>query len=187
MTEAERPPSRPGPSLQYLSGYPAELLARVDTLLAQGSLLDTLTRRHGPPHSMRTDGALYGYVSDIKGRFMRSAVPLSRIAYDNKLHVVRNALGMHSVVSRVQGGRLKAKREIHIARLFREVPEPLLRMIVVHELAHLKERMHDRAFYALCRHMEPAYDQLEFDARLWLTAVEAQAARPAGGPAAGSG
>ena len=84
----------------------------------------------------------------------------------------RNALGMHTTVSRVQGGRLKAKREIRVAGLFRQVPEPLLRMIVVHELAHLKERSHDKAFYALCRHMEPAYHQLEFDARLWLTAIE---------------
>jgi predicted metal-dependent hydrolase len=47
-------------------------------------------------------------------------------------------------------------------------------MIVVHELAHLKERSHDKAFYALCRHMEPAYHQLEFDTRLWLTAIEYQ-------------
>lgn len=42
----------------------------------------------------------------------------------------------------------------------------------MNELAHLKERAHDKAFYALCMHMEPAYTQLEFDARLWLTARE---------------
>jgi len=49
---------------------------------------------------------------------------------------------------------------------------PFLKMIVVHELAHLKEREHDKAFYALCAHMEPAYHALEFDLRLWLTALE---------------
>jgi len=42
-------------------------------------------------------------------------------------------------------------------------------MIVVHELAHLKERAHDKAFYALCTHMAPDYHQLEFDLRLYLT------------------
>lgn len=42
-------------------------------------------------------------------------------------------------------------------------------MIVVHELAHLKEKAHDKAFYQLCCHMEPNYHQLEFDARLWMT------------------
>jgi predicted metal-dependent hydrolase len=46
-------------------------------------------------------------------------------------------------------------------------------MIVVHELAHLKGREHDKAFYALCTHMEPAYHQLDFDVRLWLTARDA--------------
>jgi predicted metal-dependent hydrolase len=49
-------------------------------------------------------------------------------------------------------------------------------MIAVHELAHLKEREHDKPFYALCTHMEPAYHQLEFDVRLWLTALELEAA-----------
>ena len=156
----------------YLSGYPPDLLASAAELLAQGTVIATLSRRYGPPHTLHSDGALYEYVVQIKGRHMRSADPLSRVAYDNRLHVVRNALGMHTAVSRVQGGRLKAKREIRVAGLFRQVPEPLLRMIVVHELAHLKERSHDKAFYALCRHMEPADHQLEVDARLWLTAVE---------------
>jgi predicted metal-dependent hydrolase len=53
-------------------------------------------------------------------------------------------------------------------------------MIAVHELAHLKAREHDKAFYALCTHMEPDYHQLEFDVRLWLTALEVE------GPAAGA-
>ena len=46
-------------------------------------------------------------------------------------------------------------------------------MIVVHELAHLREKDHGKAFYQLCTHMEPDYHQLEFDVRLWLTGVEA--------------
>jgi len=51
----------------------------------------------------------------------------------------------------------------------------------VHELAHLKEREHGKAFYALCLHMEPDYHQLEFDLRLWLTARDlAQADAVAG-------
>jgi predicted metal-dependent hydrolase len=45
-------------------------------------------------------------------------------------------------------------------------------MIVVHELAHMKEREHDKAFYQLCAHMEPDYHQLEFDLRLYLTHLE---------------
>ena len=42
-------------------------------------------------------------------------------------------------------------------------------MICVHELAHLKEKAHNKAFYALCEKMEPSYHQLEFDVRLYMT------------------
>jgi hypothetical protein len=42
----------------------------------------------------------------------------------------------------------------------------------VHELAHLKEREHGKAFYQLCVHMEPDYHQLEFDLRLYLTHLD---------------
>lgn len=40
------------------------------------------------------------------------------------------------------------------------------------QLAHLREKNHDKAFYQLCCHMEPHYHQLEFDTRLWLTLRE---------------
>jgi predicted metal-dependent hydrolase len=112
-------------------------------------------------------------VHELKSRYKRNAGPLAKVLYDSRLHLTHQALGTHTAVSRLQGGNLKAKREIRIASLFREAPAAFLRMIVVHELAHLKERGHDKAFYALCTHMEPAYHQLEFDVRLWLTGLEA--------------
>jgi predicted metal-dependent hydrolase len=69
----------------------------------------------------------------------------------------------------VQGGKLKSKNEIRIASQLKQLPLPLLRMVVVHELAHLREKDHNKAFYQLCQYMEPAYHQLEFDLRLYLT------------------
>lgn len=162
------PPAR----LKYLAGYPPELLAQVAELIEQGRLRESVNRRYAEPHDVRTDRALYDYVAVLKSQFMRNAEPLSKVVYDNTLHVIQQALGTHSAVSRVQGTKLKAKREIRIASLFKEAPAPFLKMIVVHELAHLKEREHSKAFYALCTHMEPAYHQLEFDVRLWLTALE---------------
>ena len=99
---------------------------------------------------------------------LRGAEPLSKVLFDNKLQVVAHALGTHTAISRVQGGRLKAKREIRVASLFREAPPEFLKMIVVHELAHLKESEHNKAFYQLCEHLAPGYAQLEFDARVWL-------------------
>jgi UTP pyrophosphatase len=158
--------------LPYLRGYPAEILAQVRELIAAGRLAEMVARRHPDAHNVRTESALYDYVNDLKSTHMRSAPPLAKVAYDPKLHIMKNVLGTHSAVSRVQGSRLKAKREIRIATLFKEAPADFLRMIVVHELAHLKEREHDKAFYALCLHMEPDYHQLEFDLRLWLTARE---------------
>jgi predicted metal-dependent hydrolase len=122
---------------------------------------------------VRTDGALYDYTMALKNRHLRNAEPLAKVVYDNRLHVIQNALGTHTTVARVQGNKLKAKREIRIAGIFRALPEPLLKMIVVHELAHLKERAHDRAFYALCTHIEPDYHQLEFDLRLSLMQADA--------------
>ncbi|BEP44226.1 M48 family metallopeptidase [Variovorax sp. V15] len=159
--------------MKYLAGYPAPLLEQVRQLIAEDRLGALLGQRYPDGvHDIQTDRALYGYVSELKGEFMRKAEPLSKVMFDNKLHVIRNALGTHTTVSRVQGGKLKAKREIRVASLFREVPLAWLRMIVVHELAHMKERNHDKAFYALCTHMEPDYGQLEFDLRLYLTHLD---------------
>jgi hypothetical protein len=162
-------------SLKYLAGYAPDVLSRVSEMIAQGRLAEHLRQRYPEAHTVRSDPALYDYVMALKTRHLRNAPPIAKVAYDPRLQVLRNALGTHSTVSRVQGGRLKAKREIRIASLFKEAPEPFLKMIVVHELAHLKERDHDKPFYALCAHMAPDYHQLEFDARLWLTARELDA------------
>lgn len=158
--------------LKYLAGYPEEVLARVRQGIARGDLGEALRRKYPERHAVRTDRALYDYAQDLKNRFLRNAEPLYKVLFDNSLHLVANALGTHSTVPRVQGGRLKSKREIRVATLFRDAPPEFLRMIVVHELAHLKEREHDRAFYQLCTHMEPDYFQLEFDLRLYLTQLD---------------
>lgn len=160
--------------MNYLGGYPADMQAQVQTLLEQDRLGAMLQKKYaGQAHGVRTDTALYAWVMDIKNNFLRSSEPLSKIIYDNKLHVIANALGTHTTVSRVQGSRLKSKREIRVASLFKELPAPMLRMIVVHELAHIKEKQHDKAFYQLCLRMEPDYHQLEFDLRLVLTQQDA--------------
>jgi UTP pyrophosphatase len=158
--------------MKYLAHYPQELQDQVRALLEEDRLEALLRRRYPATHTVRSDKALYAYVSGIKGEFLRSSEPLDKVLWDNTLHPVRHALGTHTTVSRVQGGRLKAKREIRVATLFRDGPPEFLRMIVVHELAHFREREHDKAFYALCTRMEPKYHQLEFDLRMALTYME---------------
>ena len=159
--------------LKYLAGYPPPIQARVLELIAQGRLGALLDEKYGEAHAVRSDGQLYDYVQALKERHMRKSVPLGKVLYDGKLQVVRHALGTHTAISRVQGSRLKASREIRIASVFRDAPAGFLKMIVVHELAHLKEAGHNKAFYQLCKHMAPDYHQLEFDLRLYLTHLEA--------------
>jgi UTP pyrophosphatase len=159
-------------ALPYLRGYAPELLAMAKQLITEGRLLDSVLRRYPQSHEVRSDRALFDYVAALKTEHLRNAEPLAKVAYDNKLHVIHNALGTHTAVSRVQGTKLKAKREIRVASLFKDAPAEFLKMIVVHELAHMRVREHDKAFYALCTHMAPAYHQLEFDVRLWLTAKD---------------
>lgn len=159
-------------SLKYLAGYPPHVLSRVQALIDQGRLGDVLQQRYGELHGVRTDGQLYDYVQALKERHLRQSVRLDKVVYDGKLQVMKHALGTHTSISRVQGSRLKASREIRIASVFRDAPAEFLKMIAVHELAHLKEAEHDKAFYRLCTHVEPEYHQLEFDLRLYLTHLD---------------
>jgi predicted metal-dependent hydrolase len=159
-------------ALKYLLHYPPALLAQVQARLDDGSLGQWLAARYPAPHQVQSDNALYQYVSALKQRYLKNAPAPTKVLFDSQQHPVKGTLGTNTQVSRIQGGKLKAKHEIRIASLFRDAPEPFLRMIVVHELAHLREKNHDKAFYQLCCHMEPDYHQLEFDTRLWLTLRE---------------
>jgi predicted metal-dependent hydrolase len=145
----------------------------VQRTIEQGTFGPLLKSKYPLAHQVRSDKSLFDFVSTIKNQLLRNTQPLSRVEFDSKLHTLKNALGTHTTVSRVQGGRLKSKCEIRVASLFKEMPEVFLRMIVVHELAHLKESEHNKAFYQLCRHMEPEYAQLEFELRAYLVYLDA--------------
>ncbi|HCE09090.1 MAG TPA: metal-dependent hydrolase [Oxalobacteraceae bacterium] len=158
--------------MKYLGGYPEETQRQARLLVESDRLAGVLLKRYALAHGVRTDKALYEYVSQLKKEFLGNADAISKVVFDNKLHVVKHALGMHTAISRIQGNKLKAKREIRISSLFKNVPLEFLKMIAVHELAHFKEREHDRAFYKLCTYMEPDYHQFEFDVRLYLTHMD---------------
>jgi predicted metal-dependent hydrolase len=159
-------------SLKYLSAYSEQTLQQVQQLIVEDKLAGLLRKRYPAAHGVRTDKALYDYVQDLKSEFLRNADPINKVMFDNKIHVIQHALGLHTSISRVQGGKLKAKHEIRIANVFKQAPLEFLRMIAVHELAHVKEKDHDKAFYKLCSYMEPNYHQYEFDLRLYLTHLD---------------
>lgn len=158
--------------LKYISAYPESVQAQVQTLLDQQQLAPFLLKKYPQRHAIKTDKALYGFTLAMKQQFLRQSGPLSKVVYDDRLDVLHQALGLHSVVSRVQGGKLKAKSEIRIGSVFKTAPVAFLQMIVAHELAHLREKQHNKAFYQLCVHMQPDYHQLEFDLRLYLLCLE---------------
>jgi predicted metal-dependent hydrolase len=163
---------QPMHELKYLAGYPEKLTTQVKLLISENKLESVLLKKHPSTHDIKTDKALYDFVVEIKNEYLRKSQPLSKVIYDCKINVINHALGTHTFVSRVQGSKLKSKHEIRISSIFKCAPLNFLRMIAVHELAHLKEKDHDKAFYKLCEHMEPGYHQLEFDTRMYLTYLD---------------
>jgi UTP pyrophosphatase len=158
--------------LKYLKGYPDSVTHQVAHLVSENRLGAMLARKYPSAHAIRTEKALYDFTVELKSRYLSTSAPISKVVFDGKINVIHHALGTHTFVSRVQGTKLKAKHEIRIATVFKSAPLDFLKMIVVHELAHLKEKEHNKAFYKLCEHMEPNYHQLEFDVRLFLTHLD---------------
>jgi predicted metal-dependent hydrolase len=159
-------------TLPYLAHYPIQLQNTILQLIDKNQLGHWLRSRYPAVHSVAKDNDLRDYAMGLKNRYMKKTQPLSKVIYDSKIHIINHALGLHSYVSRVQGGKLKSKNELRISSLFKLTPEAFLNMIVVHELAHLKEKQHNKAFYQLCQHMLPDYHQVEFDVRVYLTELE---------------
>ena len=158
--------------LKYLSAYNANIQNQIQKMIASNTLSTYLLAKYPKAHQIYNDKALRSYVMDIKNQYLRKSEPLSQIKYDDKIHVINNALGLHTYVSRVQGSKLKSKNEIRIGAMFKKGPEAFLEMIVVHELAHLKEKDHNKDFYKLCQHMQSDYHQIELDLRIYLTQIE---------------
>lgn len=159
-------------SLKYLSHYSESTQQQVHSLIEQNLLERHLLTKYPTAHTIKNDKALFAYVSELKNEYMKRTPPLNKAMYDAKINIIHNALGTHHYISKVHGNKLKASNEIKIAALFKNTPENFLRMIVVHELAHFKEKEHNKSFYQLCEYMQPNYHQVEFDLRLYLTLMD---------------
>lgn len=157
--------------MNYISHYPKHLQDQIKLLIEHKKLGSYILSRYPKKHEITTDKALYSYVMGYKNEYLKKS-QLSKVSFDGKINEVAQALGTHTFVSRVQGAKLKAKNIIKVATLFKEVPLEFLEMIVVHELAHFKEKEHNKAFYNFCEHMKSDYHQVEFDVRVYLLHVE---------------
>ena len=117
--------------LKYLQHYPINLQDKIRELQSQNKLGDYIAQRYPESHKIQTDKALYEYSNEIKQAFLRNAPILDKVLYDNRLSIDHHALGLNTAISRVQGGKLKAKKEIKISSFFKASPSEFLRMIVV--------------------------------------------------------
>jgi len=158
--------------MKYIVNYPQEAKNQVQKLIQHDKLTHYLLKKYQKPHEYKTDKLLFNYTINLKNNYIKKSSPLSKVLYDGKINIIHNALGSHHFISRVQGNKLKSKNEIKIASLFKIVPEEFLQMIVVHELAHFKEKEHNKSFYKLCTYMQPSYHQVEFDLRLYLIHID---------------
>ncbi len=158
--------------LKYLKHYPKKIQTQIQKLIEQDKLSSYILDRYPTAHNIKSDKQLFSYLTEIKNEYMKKSSTLSKVNYDGKINVIHNALGSHHFISRVQGNKLKAKNEIKIASMFKNVPQEFLQMIAVHELAHFKEKEHNKAFYKMCEYMQSSYHQVEFDLRLYLTCID---------------
>jgi len=97
-------------TLKYLAGYSTSVTDQVHKLIDNDKLGELLLKKYPVTHDINTDKALYSYVIDKKNQFLRQSSPLSKVVYDDKIDSVHQALGLHTFVSRVQGGNLKATK-----------------------------------------------------------------------------
>lgn len=152
----------------YFQHYPEQIQQQVHQLIDSGNLVTYFKTRYPEGHQIRTEKQLFEYTNQLKQRFLKNAPKLSQVKYKKQSDLIQNALGTHTFKKQQHGGKLKAKHEIAIAEQLKYAPKPILKALVVHELAHFKEKEHNKAFYQLCCHMEPQYHQLELDLRLFL-------------------
>jgi predicted metal-dependent hydrolase len=158
--------------LKYFEGYSETVRDQVSNLIGSGKLKSYLKNKYPNSHNINSDKLLFEYTNDLKQTYMRKAPTLSKVIYQKQKDLITNALGTHSFISRNHGGKLKSKHEIRIAMFLKDAPEEMLQMLVVHELAHFKEKDHNKAFYNLCEHMQPDYHQVELDLRLYLVLLD---------------
>jgi predicted metal-dependent hydrolase len=158
--------------IDYFQDYPQNIRDHFELLLKNGQIKSYLLKKYPVGHQINSDKQLYAYANEIRMKFMKKSPQIDKVKYEKQKDLLRNALGTHTFISRNHGGKLKSKHEIRVALSLKDAPEEMLEMLVVHELAHFKEKDHNRAFYNLCEYMMPDYCDVEVDTLLYLSLVD---------------
>lgn len=162
----------PKPIQTYFSGYPEPILLQLAALYEANKIGQYLVNKYPNCHDVVSEKALFERVNQYKQRYLKNAPNLSSVKYKKQQQLVANALGTHTFRIKQHGNKLKKSHEIAIAEQLKYAPEALLDVLIVHELAHFKEKDHNKAFYNLCTHMLRDYHQLELDLRLFVLECE---------------
>lgn len=154
--------------LSFLEEYSQEEQSEIRSLMEEGKLESYINARYPEKHDIITDKALFTYTQGIRKKYMKKCPPAHKVVFDDKNETAYNALGDKDNELILTDNGHKIKNVMRIASLFKTAPAELFYMVVVHELAHLKDREHSRNFYRLCEHMDNDYYEHENDLKLYL-------------------
>lgn len=154
--------------ITIFSGYSDEVISFVNELIQSNKIKSYIESKYPETHNITTDKALFSYAQELRKYYMKNSPPIHKVSFDKDINRVYKALGLNLTISKTHGRKTKTRNEIKIASIFKKAPKDFLRMIIIHEIAHLKVKDHDKKFYNLCSNMEYNYHELEFDLRLFL-------------------
>lgn len=154
---------------KFLKGYDSNLLTQVNKLIEENKLGDYLKSKYNMEKNLNNDKDLYNLGISIKNQYMKNVKTPDKIYFDNKIEFSNQALGLNSFIPKIQGKKIKIINDIKISSRFKKLPYEFTYNVLVHEIAHLKEKNHSKSFYMLCQNISPDYFQIDFDLRLYLT------------------
>ena len=158
--------------IDYFENFPQHIRDQVEQLRTDGLVKAYLLKKYPKGHQINSDKQLFEYANALKQQYLKKSPPIKKVKYEKQKDLIRNALGTHTFISRNHGGKLKSSHEIRVASSLKDAPEEMLQMLVVHELAHFKEKDHNKAFYKLCEYMQPNYCEVELDTLLYLSLID---------------
>ena len=150
--------------IDYFQDYPQHIRDEFESLIKNGEVRSYLLKKYPIGHQINSDKQLFEYANKLKQNFMKKSPQITKAKYVKQKGLIFSALGNHTSIS--------SRHEIRIAESLKNAPEEMLHMLVVHELAHFKEKDHNKTFYNLCVHMLPDYCDVEVDTLLYLSLVD---------------
>jgi hypothetical protein len=157
---------------KYLKGYSDNIHISVNKLIENEKLGFYLENKYKKINFLKKDKELYNLAKEIKDKYIKNQKLPERIIYDNKIELCNQALGLHSYIPSKQGKKIKIKNEIKISSRFKELPYEFMENVLIHELCHLKEKEHNKAFYSLCKNISENYFEIDLDIRIYLTYID---------------